>query len=179
MPKTPRKIIKNRMIIDDTWTTLTPEKVDPETLATTPSIADKTIVPLALWQENKVLIRRFASQKNHRLGLALSGFDEPNQFADDLELFEIITINFPTFTDGRGYSLARLLRERYQYQGEIRAVGDVLRDQLFYMQRCGFNAFEIREDRCIKDALKAYNDFSITYQSASDNTQPIYRQSLS
>ena len=89
----------------------------------------------------------------------------------------MITINFPAFADGRGYSLARLLRERHAYQSEIRAVGDVLRDQLFYMKRCGFNAFAIREDRCTEDALNAYNDFSITYQGATDNAEPIYRQS--
>jgi uncharacterized protein (DUF934 family) len=69
------------------------------------------------------------------------------EIADDLEHFQVIALNFPAFTDGRHYSSARLLRDRYGYKGEMRAIGDVLRDQLFYMRRCGFDAFAVRPDR--------------------------------
>ncbi|MGB5063692.1 MAG: DUF934 domain-containing protein, partial [Candidatus Competibacter sp.] len=81
----------------------------------------------------------------------------------------------PKFSDGRAYSQARLLRERHGYRGEIRAVGDVLRDQLFFMARCGFDAFEPRADRSLEDALAAFGDFSASYQPAADQPLPLYR----
>ena len=71
---------------------------------------------------------------------------------------------------------ARLLRDRYGYTGEVRAIGDVLRDQLFFMQRCGFDAFVIREDRSAEDALQSLKDFSETYQAATDQPQPLFRR---
>jgi len=90
--------------------------------------------------------------------------------------FQVIALNFPSFTDGRHYSSARLLRERYGYKGEIRAIGDVLRDQLFYMRRCGFDAFAIRADRDPVDALEGLKDFSVTYQAAADDERPLFRR---
>ena len=96
--------------------------------------------------------------------------------AEELEFFTLIALNFPVFTDGRHFSSARLLRERYAYSGEIRAIGDVLRDQLFYMQRCGFDAYAIRPDRCPVDALQSLSELSVTYQAAYDETLPLYRR---
>ena len=87
-----------------------------------------------------------------------------------------MVLNFPAFKDGRGFTTARLLRERHGYKGEIRAVGDVGRDQMFYMQRCGFNAFEVRSDRDLEDALRALDDFTVTYQAAADQPLPLYRR---
>jgi len=76
----------------------------------------------------------------------------------------------------RGYSYARELRTRYKFQGEIRATGDVLRDQLFYLQRCGFNAFEVRADRSIEEAIAGLQDFTVTYQGDVTDPRPIYRR---
>ncbi|MEM8120240.1 DUF934 domain-containing protein, partial [Morganella morganii] len=87
------------------------------------------------------------------LGVWLDADEEPESIAGDLDRFQVIAVNFPAFTDGRGFSSARLLRERYGYKGEIRAIGDVLRDQLFFMRRCGFDAYAIRADRSPEDAL--------------------------
>lgn len=87
---------------------------------------------------------------------------------------ELIALDFPAFKDGRCYSHARLLRERYDYQGELRAVGDVLRDQLFFMKRCGIDSFQLRSDKDMEDALNAFNDFSVKYQTAADGAPPIY-----
>ena len=86
----------------------------------------------------------------------------------------LIAVNFPRFVDGRGYSIA-LLRERYGYSGELRAIGDVLPDQLQFMKRCGFDAFALRPD---KDATKAarLNFFSQTYQAAADTDVPLFRR---
>jgi uncharacterized protein (DUF934 family) len=88
----------------------------------------------------------------------------------------VIALEFDQFKDGRSYSLARLLRERYKFNGQIRAVGDVLHDQLFYMRRCGVDAFELRPDRSAEDALRAFKEFSVTYQAAADDTRPLYRR---
>ena len=76
----------------------------------------------------------------------------------------------------QGYSYARELRTRYNFKGEVRATGDVLRDQLFYMTRCGFNAFEVREDRSIEEALQGLKDFSVTYQGDVNEPRPLYRR---
>ena len=166
--KQPRKIIKDRRVIEDTWTVIEADLSEEEI-----SSKGDILVTLDFWLKNKEQLK---TRSGGLLGLALESTDELNLFVEDLGLFELITINFPAFADGRGFSVARLLRERYDYQKEIRAVGDVLRDQLFYMQRCGFSAFAIREDRCVEDALNAYNDFTVSYQAATDNLQPIYRR---
>ena len=78
--------------------------------------------------------------------------------------------------DGRAFSQARLLRERYGFKGEIRATGDVLYDQLFYMQRCGINGFELRDDQDVPSSLKAFDEMTVTYQPASDEEFPIWRR---
>ena len=88
----------------------------------------------------------------------------------------LVAIDFPKFTDGRGYSLARLLRERYGYRGEIRAIGDVLVDQLFFMTRCGFDGFSLREDQWLEDALRNLHVFSRAYQPAVDQPEPLFRR---
>ena len=77
-----------------------------------------------------------------------------------LATLPLIAIRFPVFTDGRGYSLARLLRGRHGYAGELRAVGDVLRDQLYFLQRCGFDSFALRADQPPEEALAAFHDYS-------------------
>jgi uncharacterized protein (DUF934 family) len=85
-------------------------------------------------------------------------------------------VEFPAFKDGRGYSHARILREHHGYKGDIRAVGDVLRDQLFLMQRCGISSFYVREDTDIEAALIGLSDFSVKYQTAADGATPVYKQ---
>ena len=88
----------------------------------------------------------------------------------------MLAVDFPKFSDGRGYSIAYNIRSRLGYTGEVRAIGDVLRDQLFYMHRVGFNAFATREDRSIQDALKGLTDFSETYQTSWDEKNPLFRR---
>ena len=108
--------------------------------------------------------------------LRLEPADDPARFADRLRTVARVEVNFPSFTDGRGYSLARLLRERFGYQGELRAVGDVQRDQLYYLSRCGFDAFLLREDGDAGDALAALDDFSEAYQASVERPQPLFRR---
>jgi uncharacterized protein (DUF934 family) len=90
--------------------------------------------------------------------------------------FALVAVNFPQFTDGRGYSSARLLRERYGWRGELRAIGDVFRDQLFYLARCGFDAFALRQGEDAQAALAAFDDFSDAYQTAADRPLPLFRR---
>lgn len=94
----------------------------------------------------------------------------------DLAGFSVIILDFPKFRDGRAYSQARLLRERYGYTGEIRARGDILRDQLLFMARCGFDAFEFAGDA--DGANAALAEFSFAYQPAADGAVPVWRQRL-
>lgn len=108
--------------------------------------------------------------------LRLEPGDDPARVAGRLGAVARVEVNFPKFTDGRGYSIARLLRERYGYQGELRAVGDVQRDQLFHLSRCGFDAFLLREGQDAEEALSAFRDFSEAYQASVERPEPLFRR---
>lgn len=164
------KIIKNEQIVDDAWQLLTlAEGQTPETVTLPVS---STLLPLTVWRARKDEI--LAHQQP--VGVWLESNEGPEALADDLNYLALIGINFPKFTDGRGYSSARLLRERYAYRGEIRAIGDVLQDQLFFMKRCGIDAYAVREDKNIEAALAGLRIFSETYQAAVDQPQPLFRR---
>ena len=96
--------------------------------------------------------------------LRLEPTDDPAAFADRLGGAARVEVNFPKFGDGRGYSIARLLRSRYGYRGELRAVGQVGRDLLYYMERCGFDTFELKDGEDPHEALASFGDFSVSYQ---------------
>lgn len=126
-----------------------------------PADAD-LIAPLALLQaRGDELLERIG-----RTGVLLQPNDDPAAIAGTLRRLALVALNFPKFGDGRGYSGARLLRERYGFRGELRAVGDVLRDQLLFMRRCGFNAFELREDQDPVEALTAFGELTEQYQAS-------------
>jgi len=108
--------------------------------------------------------------------LRLEPHDDPAALADRLGGAARVEVNFPKFTDGRGYSIARLLRERYGYAGELRAVGDVQRDQLYYLARVGFDAFLLREGEDAEGALAALGEFSEAYQSSVERPLPLFRR---
>ncbi|WP_066015682.1 DUF934 domain-containing protein [Endozoicomonas atrinae] len=112
---------------------------------------------------------------NGQIGIWFDSADEPETVASALNQFEVIAVNFPKFMDGRGYSLARLLRERLDYRGDIRAIGDILVDQIYYLKRCGFSSLRLREDQNPEYALAALTTFSMDYQTAADKLTPVYR----
>ncbi len=89
-----------------------------------------------------------------------------------------VALFFPKFADGRNYSSARLLKERFHFKGELRAEGDILRDQLFYLSRCGFDTFELKEGQNVEAALTAFRDFSAVYQTCADGLESVYRRNL-
>jgi len=122
------------------------------------------IVGLARWQEERGLI----APRNAPLGVRLKPADPVEQIAADLGRLAVVALEFPKFNDGRAMSQARLLRQRYGYTGEIRAVGKVVRDFLLFMHRCGFDAFEVAESITAEMVAEALCEFSVFYQPAAD-----------
>jgi uncharacterized protein (DUF934 family) len=164
-----RDIIKNRTVVADDWTVLRLNEDDTPEGIEVP--AGKLIVPLKVWQAQRDKLQGRAD-----LGVWLASDERPDALKGELENFKVVAVDFPKFADGRGYSTAYNLRARLGYTGELRAIGDVLRDQLFYMHRVGFDAFAVREDRNVHDALKGLTDFSETYQSSWDQKNPLFRR---
>jgi len=130
-------------------------------------VGAKVLLPLTEFREFAGTWQKHVGE-NGALGVRLTPTDDPAIIANDLDKLALIAIEFPAFADGRGYSTATLLRERYRYIGELRAVGDVLRDQIFLMSRAGFTTFALRDDQSVEKALAAFNDFSSYYQHAAD-----------
>jgi uncharacterized protein (DUF934 family) len=150
-------LLKAGEVVDDPWTTVVPEDELPASGA--------LIVPLEVWQSRKDELRG----RGARLGLRLRSDQPPDLVAEDLDQFEVVVLEFPAFTDGRAYSYARLLRERFGFSGEVRAVGEVLLEQLHYMDRVGFDAFELDSQHPVEDWIAASRDLDVWYQPAADD----------
>ena len=158
-------LIVNRQLTTDPWHW--PEAREP-IAALMPAV-----VPLArLKAERKSL----AGLTDGQLGVILQPEDDPLVLADVLPSLALICVNFPSFTDGRGYSIARLIRERLGWKGELRAVGDIQRDQIPYLSRVGFNAFALKPGQDVEAVLGAFNDFSEAYQADADQPLPLFRR---
>jgi len=160
------RLIKDSAIVEDRWTVVR----EPSSLAALP-LETPVIVPLALWKSD-----RNALATRSEVGVWLKPDDDPGALAGDFASLPLIAVDFPKFTDGRGYSTAKLLRDKYRFTGELRAIGDVLRDQLYYMRQCGFDAFAVRADRSLEDALKGFADFSDGYQATVRQPIPLFRR---
>jgi len=154
-------LIKQKQLVqDDSWTFVADDRELPASGDVVVSLARATDL----------------IQRNGRLGVRVEPEDDVQAVAKLLTKVSLVAINFPKFGDGRGYSKARLLRERFGYQGELRAVGEVLADQLQYMLRCGFDSFALAEGKDVAAAIRAMQDFTITYQAATDDPRPLYRR---
>jgi uncharacterized protein (DUF934 family) len=160
------QLIRDGAVVADRWTLLS----EACGLTDLPE-RRPVIVPLALWLAGRGVLRA-----RGEVGVVLAPEDDPAALGADIPTLPLIAIDFPQFTDGRGYSIARLLRERHRYKGELRAVGDVLRDQLFLMAECGFDAFAVREGRDAAAALAGLADFSGLYASTARSPQPWFRR---
>lgn len=171
MLEAPRKIIKDRAVVADDWAVLRLDEGQDAASAEVP--AGKVIVPLAVWQAQRETLSSRAD-----VGVWIASDERPEVLKGEVSRFEVIGVDFPKFTDGRGYSIAYNLRMRLGFTGELRALGDVLRDQLFAYQRVGFNAYATREDRSIDDALLGLTVFSEVYQASADQQQPLFRRQL-
>ena len=130
------------------------------------SIPDRgaVLVSLATWRAHEASLRR----RGEPTGVILTGGEHPGTIANAVGYLRLVALEFPSFRDGRAYSYARLLRERYGFSGELRAVGDVLLEQLHYMERVGINAFELDSDDPLMEFETAAQDFSVWYQPSGD-----------
>ena len=164
-----KQIIKHREVVEDDWAVL---RLDEGQRAETVEVPEgRIIVPLAVW-----LAQRAALAGRTGIGVWLAPDEQAASIQDDLQRFQVVAVDFPKFSDGRGYSIAFNLRKRLGYTGELRAIGDVLRDQLWPLSRVGFDAFATRQDRSIHDALKGLTVFSETYQASVDQPLPLFRR---
>ncbi len=149
-------LLKNGSVTKDTYIDVSNAELIPD--------SGGVIISLAQWQEQ----RNNLAQRSDPLGIVLRSDEKPELIAADLQYFSVIALDFPAFGDGRAYSSARLLRDRYGYTGELRAIGDVLLEQLHFMNRVGFDAFAINSNDAAHDWEIAAADISVWYQPASD-----------
>jgi uncharacterized protein (DUF934 family) len=161
-------IIKDRNVVTDPWQRL--EATGGNFPAELP--AGDIIVPLALWQSR----REALLARPGRVGVWLDSNEEPGLIAGDLRHFAVVAVNFPKLGDGRGFSIGRLLRERYGWKGELRAIGDIFRDQLLFLSSCGFSSFSLREGEDPQEALAGFTIFSESYQSTVERPLPLFRR---
>jgi len=164
-----REIIKDKAIVSDDWVVLRLTESETPDAVSVP--AGKVIIPLKVW-----LLQRESLLNRTDIAVWFSSDEQAKELKEDISRFSLLAVDFPKFADGRGYSIAYNLRSRFNFTGELRAIGDVLRDQLFYMQRVGFNAFATREDKNIHDAIKGLTDFSEKYQTSWDEKNPLFRR---
>lgn len=164
------QIIRDRKIVEDDWIKLDDRAPMPA--------AGKILISYARWRANNTTL-----MSRGNTGIAIPSHLDVSELRDDLPYLSLIAVLFVFIQprpeggrifDGRGYSQARLLRERYGYQAEIRATGEVFRDAVYYLHRCGINAFEVKPGQDLADALNAFNDFTIAYQGAADGQPPVF-----
>ena len=158
-------IIKNGAIVEDTYHVITEAGALP---------AADIIVSLDVWLQQRAEVLAHP----HKKGIMLKPDQHPEVIVDDLAHLDIIALAFPAFADGRGYSYAVLLRQRYGFKGELRATGDIFKDNMFYLKRCGFDSFAVRADKDLQVALQGLQDFSECYQASTDESTPLYRRRL-
>ncbi len=161
----PEIILRDR-VVTDAWQVLRPEA------GMTPELpAGPVLVPLSIWLEQAdALVAR------GDVGVWIASHEDPATLRAWFDRVPLVAVDFPKFTDGRGYSIGHLLRTRYGYRGELRAIGDVLPDQLDYLRRVGFDAYAVRADKDIHDALRLLTTFSQPYQNSWEPPLPAFRR---
>jgi uncharacterized protein (DUF934 family) len=172
----PRRLLRDGHIVDDDWRYVdeigdTSAAADSNagasardvTFGTATAAAFGLIIPLDRWTTDKDAWLRVGG----RLGVLLGPASRVESLVEDLPALSLIAAEFPSPSEGRGYSQARLLRERWNFSGELRAIGHVRQDQVFFMARCGFNAFELPEAE-FEAAQRALHTFTAAYQPAND-----------
>ena len=164
-----QNLIKHGAIVHDDWT-LVKEATDPGILHITQD--RNLIVPIKFWNMYKPEIENYLGN----ITIWLDSDEVLDEIKEELNTFPLIALNFPVFSDGRPYTTARELRQSRKFVGEIRAVGDVLRDQIFYMHQCGFDSFLLRHDQDPESCIRALDDFKANYQSTAIEEKPLFRR---
>ena len=137
----------------------------------------KIIVPLSVYLKNRDALQ--ARLKNNEIALWLATHETLDVLLaseKDINVFPLIAVFVERFQDGRIFTLGNLLRTRYQFKNTLRAFGDVLQDQLFYLKRSGFDSYLIKPGKDVHEALKALQSFSNPYQGAVDITEPVWKR---
>jgi Uncharacterized protein conserved in bacteria len=158
-----QKLINDTGVLDDNWTLV--EDIDSEL----PS--GNILVPAPYWLDN-----RDALDARGDVGIWLASDVELAPYLSLISSLPLIAVHFPAFANGRGYSLARLVKERSDFSGELRAIGDVLLDQLFFMRRCGFDSYLLKDGLSGQKALDFFSTFTDPYQLANDLPEPLFRR---
>ena len=168
------RVIRGRQVVEDDWRFIDDGDViaegdaiaEGEVIAEGDAIAEgDVIVSFRRWRDEPEAL---TDSRGGKLGVWVDGDDDIRDVVEYLGRFDLIAVKFPVFTDGRSFTVARQLREYYGYRGELRAVGDVARDQLWFMARCGIDSFALREGADFDAALEAFDELSLAYQPAAD-----------
>ena len=194
------QLILNNRIVEDDWETIMLPKIDVEVKkqagkvvmfkltgdnSPTPEQVDKTkfsnsgnvIIPMKVFLKHKTQLQK--RLKNKEIGIWIDTHEEIESFIDEIEdinAFPILAIRVDKFADGRIFSIGSQLRTKFKYKNIMRAFGDVLRDQLFFLKRTGFDSYLIREDRNANDALNALKDFTLPYQGSINDPMPAWKK---
>ncbi|MBI5923656.1 MAG: DUF934 domain-containing protein [Betaproteobacteria bacterium] len=171
MAKQTNALIKHRDIVEDHWKVLNLAANDTPQTVKLP--VGPLLVPLSVWRARKAELIRREWEQHELLGVWLAPEDDPAEIVVDLDDFSVVGVHFPLASDGRGYSIATLLRTRFGYRGELRAFGNIGRDHLHYLHRVGFDAFVVNQPEL---AIASLDDFSEAYQAAANQSLPLYRR---
>ncbi len=163
------QIIKDKQVVNDSWQVLRLHEGESADRIVVPQ--GNYLVPLPVWNCQWEALR-----SRRELGLWLGGFERVEDIPDDVHRFPVIAVDFHKYTDGRGYTLAYRLRKQYGYHGELRAMGDILQDQLFALKRVGFDSFSMRADQDVQRALSGFGTFSVKYQASVDVEAPLFNR---
>lgn len=153
-------LIKDGRVTPDPWTPLADD-------APLPAEGPIIVSLQRLRADREALLSRGAP-----LGVRLKSGELAREIAHEVGALALVALEFPSFRDGRAYSTARLLRERYGFKGELRAIGNVLRDQFLFMHRCGFDAFEVADEKAAEAWGKALAEMTVFYQPTGDGRTP-------
>jgi uncharacterized protein (DUF934 family) len=158
------KLIKNGTLQDNPWTLMNEEDWTSDS-----AVLNRVLLPLAFWLANP-------EQFTPNMGVWLRSDEDPELLSSALAKLPAIAIVFGIFSDGRGFSLARMLREDFDFSGELQAAGDFMQDQLCYLQRCGFDAFVVADDADTASMMVNLRDFSDSYQATYAEPRPLFRR---
>ena len=157
-------LINRAVATEDNWLLVDADTVEAH-------LNEDILVPFELFAEQYETL----SAAEGGLGVQINGDQDFELVLQNLDKLSLVAIEFPAFTDGRGFSFARILR-RSGFTGQVRAFGDVSQDRLEYMERCGFDAFDIAEERFSESMVKAFGEVSVHYQGSADDERPIFRK---